>query len=224
MISAIGLAFTFIPLTIAALMGVRQSDAGVASGLLNTTQQIGGAIGVAAASTIATTFTGHYVTSPRQPALSGPALTYGFQITFYVLAGVAALAAVLAAVMIEPKAAETVGRRRAGADARPGGRLMPSHELDAILLQIRTVALELRRLEGDGLDGLGLSSRRARSSRAWSRGWRNSSAATRHSPRAEPLYFSSFSSAFSASLPGSTPNFCWIIAACSSWSILSGSS
>jgi len=33
---------------------------------------------------------------------------------------------------------------------------MPSHELDAILLQIRTVALELRRLEGDGLDGLGL--------------------------------------------------------------------
>ena len=33
---------------------------------------------------------------------------------------------------------------------------MPNHELDAILLQIRTVALELRRLEGDGLDGLGL--------------------------------------------------------------------
>jgi hypothetical protein len=37
---------------------------------------------------------------------------------------------------------------------------MPNHELDAILLQIRTVALELRRLEGDGLDGLGLYSRR----------------------------------------------------------------
>ena len=107
--SAIGLAFTFIPLTIAALMGVQESDAGVASGLFNTTQQIGGAIGLAAASTIATTFTGHYVTDhPGSSALSGPALTYGFQITFYVLAGVAALAAVLAAVMIEPKAAETV--------------------------------------------------------------------------------------------------------------------
>ena len=37
---------------------------------------------------------------------------------------------------------------------------MPNHELDAVLLQIRTVALELRRLEGDGLDGLGLCSRR----------------------------------------------------------------
>jgi EmrB/QacA subfamily drug resistance transporter len=107
-ISAVGLAFTFIPLTIAALMGVQESDAGVASGLLNTTQQIGGAIGLAAASTIATTFTGHYVTDhPGASPLSGPALTYGFQITFYVLAGVAALAAVLAAVLIEPKAAET---------------------------------------------------------------------------------------------------------------------
>ncbi len=106
-LSAIGLAFTFIPLTIAALMGVQQSDAGVASGLFNTTQQIGGAVGLAAASTIAITFTGRYVDShPGASALSAPALTYGFQITFYVLAGVAALAAVLAALLIEPKAAE----------------------------------------------------------------------------------------------------------------------
>ena len=37
---------------------------------------------------------------------------------------------------------------------------MPNHEIDAILLQIRTVVLELRRLEGDGLDGLGLSALR----------------------------------------------------------------
>ena len=105
-LSAIGLAFTFIPLTIAALMGVQESDAGVASGLLNTTQQIGGAVGLAAASTIATTFTSRYVDShPGVSAFDGAALTYGFQITFYVLAGVAALAAVLAAVLIEPKAA-----------------------------------------------------------------------------------------------------------------------
>jgi EmrB/QacA subfamily drug resistance transporter len=106
-LSAIGLAFTFIPLTIAALMGVQESEAGVASGLFNTTQQIGGAIGLAAASTIAITFTSRYVDGhPGASALSAPALTYGFQITFYVLAGVAALAAVLAAVLIEPKAAE----------------------------------------------------------------------------------------------------------------------
>ena len=107
LLSAIGLAFTFIPLTIAALMGVQESDAGVASGLFNTTQQIGGAVGLAAASTIAITFTGRYVDShPGATALSAPALTYGFQITFYVLAGVAALAAVLSALLIEPKAQE----------------------------------------------------------------------------------------------------------------------
>ena len=37
---------------------------------------------------------------------------------------------------------------------------MPNHEIDVVLLQIRTAVLELRRLEGDGLDGLVLSARR----------------------------------------------------------------
>jgi MFS family permease len=102
LLSAVGLAFTFVPMTIAALMGVQEADAGVASGLLNTSQQIGGAIGLAAASTIATTFTARYVGSHAGvSAASAPALTYGFQITFYVLAGLAALAAVLSAVLIE---------------------------------------------------------------------------------------------------------------------------
>jgi EmrB/QacA subfamily drug resistance transporter len=107
LITAVGLAFTFVPMTIAGLTGVTEEDAGVASGLLNTSQQIGGAIGLAVASTIATTFTTHYASShPGVPAFSAPALTYGFQIAFYVLAGLAALAAVLAAVLIEPVRAE----------------------------------------------------------------------------------------------------------------------
>jgi EmrB/QacA subfamily drug resistance transporter len=117
LLTAVGLAFTFVPMTIAGLMGVQEADAGVASGLLNTSQQIGGAIGLAVASTIATTFTAHYASShPGVPAFSAPALTYGFQIAFYVLAGLAALAAVLAAVMIEsvPSEAEAVEF-----DARP---------------------------------------------------------------------------------------------------------
>jgi len=105
-ISAVGLAFAFVPMTIAALEGVSEADAGVASGLLNTTQQIGGAIGLAVATTIATTFTTRYVDSHAGvSALSGPALTYGFQITFYVLAGLAALAALVAAVMVESRPA-----------------------------------------------------------------------------------------------------------------------
>jgi predicted MFS family arabinose efflux permease len=104
-LSGIGLAFAFVPMSIGALTGVQAEDAGVASGLLNTTQQIGGAIGVAVATTIATTYASHYVHGhPGIGSLNAAALTHGFQITFYVLAALAALGAIVAAVMIEPGA------------------------------------------------------------------------------------------------------------------------
>jgi len=103
-LSGLGLALAFVPMAIGALAGVRQSEAGVASGLINTSQQIGGAIGVAAATTIATTFTTHYVNAHHgATALGGAALTYGFEITFYVLAAVAAAGALLGLLMIESK-------------------------------------------------------------------------------------------------------------------------
>src|SRR6202041_1740705 len=54
-IVGVGTAFAFIPVSIAALAGVAEREAGLASGLLNTSQQLGGAIGVALASTIAAT-------------------------------------------------------------------------------------------------------------------------------------------------------------------------
>jgi EmrB/QacA subfamily drug resistance transporter len=109
MISGLGLALAFVPMSIGALTGVRQADAGIASGLINTTQQIGGAIGVAVATTIATTFTTRYVDShAATDAFSGAALTHGFQIAFYVLAALAGLGAVLAALMLESKPAERV--------------------------------------------------------------------------------------------------------------------
>src|SRR5438876_8770572 len=62
-ISGLGLALALMKLPIGALTGVRQDDSVIASGLINTYQQIGGAIGVAAVTTIATTFTAHYVDS-----------------------------------------------------------------------------------------------------------------------------------------------------------------
>ncbi|HEX3226805.1 MAG TPA: MFS transporter [Gaiellaceae bacterium] len=106
LISGLGLALAFVPMSIGALTGVRESDAGVASGLINTTQQIGGAIGVAVATTIATTFTAHYVNGHSGvSAFSGPALTHGFEIAFYVLAAIALAGAVLAAVMVESRSA-----------------------------------------------------------------------------------------------------------------------
>jgi EmrB/QacA subfamily drug resistance transporter len=106
LLSGLGLALAFVPMSIGGLTGVKQSEAGIASGLINTSQQIGGAIGVAAATTIATTFTSHYVSShPGLNALSGSALTHGFQITFYVLAAIAAAGGVLAAVLTESRPA-----------------------------------------------------------------------------------------------------------------------
>ena len=108
LLSGIGIAFAFVPMSIGALTGVQPADAGVASGLLNTNQQIGGAIGVAIATTIATAYTSHYVHGhPGTGPLDAAALTHGFQVTFYVLAALAALAAVVSAVMIEPGAAAT---------------------------------------------------------------------------------------------------------------------
>jgi len=86
----LGTAFAFIPVSIAALAGVAEPEAGLASGLLNTTQQLGGAIGVAVASTIAAT---HATTLLHQGAAPAAALTSGFQWAFWAC-GAIGLAAV----------------------------------------------------------------------------------------------------------------------------------
>ena len=67
-VSGIGLALTFVPVTIAGLTGVQPADAGVASGLINTSRQIGGSIGLAAVTTIAATATSHYAHGHAVPA------------------------------------------------------------------------------------------------------------------------------------------------------------
>jgi MFS family permease len=117
LLSGIGLALAFVSMSIGALTGVQPADAGVASGLINTSQQIGGAIGVAAATTIATTFSARYVDAHSGVSqLSGAALTHGFQITFYVLAGIAAVGAVLAAALTESRAVTTAAEEPVEAD------------------------------------------------------------------------------------------------------------
>jgi EmrB/QacA subfamily drug resistance transporter len=85
-----GTAFAFIPVSIAALAGVAEHEAGLASGLLNTSQQLGGAIGIAIASTLAAT---HASTLLRQGAPSAAALTSGFHWAFWAC-GAIGLAAV----------------------------------------------------------------------------------------------------------------------------------
>jgi EmrB/QacA subfamily drug resistance transporter len=104
LLGGIGLALSFVPMVIGGLTGVRQSDAGVASGLFNTSQQVGGAIGVAVATTVATTFTTRFVDAhPGTSPLAGNALTHGFGIAFYVLAGLMIAAAAIAIAFVESK-------------------------------------------------------------------------------------------------------------------------
>ena len=78
----VGIAFSFVPVTIAALAGVADHEAGLGSGLINTSQQIGGAIGVAIASTIATS---HFTTLVQEGTSPPAALTSGFQWAFWFL-------------------------------------------------------------------------------------------------------------------------------------------
>jgi EmrB/QacA subfamily drug resistance transporter len=104
LLSGVGLALAFVPMSIGALTSVRASDAGVASGLLNTSQQVGGAIGVAIATTVATTLTNSYVNGHAgSTAFGGAALTHGFQVAFYVLAAIAGVAALASALMLESR-------------------------------------------------------------------------------------------------------------------------
>ena len=96
LIVALGMALCFVPISIAALAGVRQAEAGIASGLINTTQQIGGAVGIALLSTLAIS------RSEDEVASGAPlpeAMTSGFQLAFWVGAGIA-LAGVVAALVL----------------------------------------------------------------------------------------------------------------------------
>jgi fucose permease len=96
-----GLGLSFVPITIASLTGVERSDAGVASGLINTSRQIGGAIGLAAISTIAATSTSDYVLA--HPAVTtAAALDHGLQTALYVLTGLLLLGVVITITLVKP--------------------------------------------------------------------------------------------------------------------------
>jgi MFS family permease len=93
----LGIGFAFVPISIAALAGVQPSEAGLASGLINTSQQIGGALGIAALSTIATSRTTDALAAGT-PTPS--ALVDGFTAAFVAGAIIAALGVVAALTLI----------------------------------------------------------------------------------------------------------------------------
>jgi EmrB/QacA subfamily drug resistance transporter len=97
-----GLGFSFVPVTIASLTGIERADAGVASGLVNTARQIGGAIGLAAISTVAASATASYAHAHALSVASAPATVDGFQASFDVLGGLLVAAIVITAVFLRP--------------------------------------------------------------------------------------------------------------------------
>jgi EmrB/QacA subfamily drug resistance transporter len=93
---ALGLGLTFVPATILAETDVGEHEYGLASGLVNATQQIGGALGLGVLTTLATTRTNHLMAS-HHPV--GQALTLGFHIAFLGAAGFVGLGIIAAATI-----------------------------------------------------------------------------------------------------------------------------
>jgi EmrB/QacA subfamily drug resistance transporter len=98
LLAAFGLGLSFVPVTIAAMTGTRPHEAGLASGLVNTAQQVGGALGLALLATVANSRTHGLLTGGRHDPLF--ALTSGFQRAFLVGAGFALVGALLALVLM----------------------------------------------------------------------------------------------------------------------------
>jgi EmrB/QacA subfamily drug resistance transporter len=104
LIIAVGMGFSFVPISIAALAGVKPSEAGLASGLINTSQQVGGALGIAALSAVATSTTSDKIAAGGAKAA---ALTDGFQAAFVGGTAVAIVGVLVALVVVRGRDIET---------------------------------------------------------------------------------------------------------------------
>ena len=106
LLAAIGLGTSMVPATIAAVQGVERSQSGLASGMINTSRLIGGAVGLAALTTLATSHASSEIASGTAPLV---AQADGYQIAFAAGAGLCLLGALAAAVMLRPSRAEPLG-------------------------------------------------------------------------------------------------------------------
>ncbi len=116
LILGVAIPFAFVPITIAALAGTKPHEAGLASGLINTSQQMGGAVGIALLSTIAVSTTESGLASGSELPY---ALTDGFQAAFWVGAFIALAGVVVSISLVR------------GRDLRPQEAVVPGPALDA---------------------------------------------------------------------------------------------
>jgi MFS family permease len=136
----IGLGLAFVAVTIAATSGVAPEDSGLASGLLNTTQQVGGSLGLAILSTVSTT----RVTNALHAGAALPvALTHGFKGAFTVAGLLCASGAFLALVLL-PRREGTV-ENEAGRDDRPLVCPLPRRALCGYLSRAVALARRMRK-------------------------------------------------------------------------------
>jgi EmrB/QacA subfamily drug resistance transporter len=101
-IMAVGMALVFVPLGNTALSGVSDHDAGVASAMVNTTQQVGASLGVALLNTVFTSATADYI-AEHGPASAPLGVMHGYNVAFTVSAVLLGLAAVLVFVLIRAR-------------------------------------------------------------------------------------------------------------------------
>jgi EmrB/QacA subfamily drug resistance transporter len=105
LLTAAGIAMSIVPSTIAATQGAKEGQAGLASGLVNTSRQVGGGLGLAVLITLATQRTSHLIGSGQQVS---QALTDGFRLAYLIGAGLTAAAALITFTSL-PRPAGTVG-------------------------------------------------------------------------------------------------------------------
>ena len=117
-VSGAGTAFSFIPISIAALAGVEEGRAGLASGLLNTSEQLGGAIGIAIASSIAASQTKTLASAGNALPV---ALTGGFQHAMWVLGAIALISLPAIFVLVGRRELAPAGSATTGPDRDPVG-------------------------------------------------------------------------------------------------------
>jgi EmrB/QacA subfamily drug resistance transporter len=101
-LTAAGIALSIVPSTILATQGVKQGQAGLASGVVNTSRQIGGGLGIAILITLATTISSHHIGNGQAVP---EALTDGFRVGYYIGAGLVIAAALVAFAFVERPAA-----------------------------------------------------------------------------------------------------------------------
>jgi MFS family permease len=112
-VMGLGLGFTFVPMTLIATTNVAHEDAGLASGLFNTSQQIGGALGLAILSTIATNRTTDHLSAlghPPSPADVVDAVVTGYHAGFIAGAGMLLLGVAMAAAFLRNRDLEAINQ------------------------------------------------------------------------------------------------------------------